>query len=401
MPQKSITELIDNAGLDKERLPHTIYTQTPEKEDSYSYKELVEAIFSHLYYQPLDSLRIHEEVIEPSKQALLKKICGDDGGDGGEEKGPQKGDLKAGKKVGSFTWPVLISRSLKEEIRKGLLLGNLAWDQFRDTTITPDTLDDSEDGKAHVVLDGTHRTVSLREVGNEKRVKKIPVLVFDYYDHCVELSHWCRLTPLHSLEKNRTSFKGLVEDGTLMELEGKTPLDIKEENPIPLVACNGKCYTFREYHNIPLERLPTINIDYELSKKYLEVDTGGVGEMTSYLGFEQAKDFISTPENIVVFPRKLSKMDVIRIVWDNKVFPRKTTRHVFSFRVFNLPLKLPVLCDETASLREDLMAFVREENVALHLRYLGHNIHLPEDNDRYYEEHMFKFTWEEPDHAGH
>ena len=398
MPQKSINDLINNAGLDKERLPRTIYTQTPEKEDSYGYKKLVETIFSHLYYRPLDSLRIHEEVIEPSKQALLKKICGDDRR--GEEEA-HSGEGRDNKKEGRFTWPVLISRSLKEEIRKGLLLGNFAWDQFRGTTITPDTLDDSKDGNSHIVLDGTHRTVSLREVGSEKRVKKIPVLDFDYYDDCVELSHWCRLTPSHSLEKHREPLQALVERGILVELEGQTPLDIEEENPIPLISCDGKCYTFREYHSIPQEQFPPINRDYELSKEYLELDTGSEKEKTSYLGFEQAKAFIDTPGNIVVFPRKLSKMDVIRIVWESRVFPRKTTRHVFSFRVFNLPLKLSLLCDEKSSLQEDLKAFVREKVVTLHLQYLGHNIHLPEDGDRYYEEHMFKFTWEESDHAGH
>jgi len=232
-------------------------------------------------------------------------------------------------------------------------------------------------------------------------LKKIPVLSFDYHLDNIDLSHRCRVTSLHSLGEHTAPFEELVSKGVLVELEDVRPGDIKEENDRPIIACGEFCYTFREYHDVPAARLPPKERDYELSKLYLEVDSDDLDQRTEYLGFEQAQEHLGAMGKIVVFPRKLSKIDVIKVVWDDRVFPRKTTRHVFSFRVFNHPIKLSMLCENGGSLKEDLKAVVLEKGRKLHLVYLGRHVRIAEDNNRYYEEPMFKFVWGDADHAGH
>lgn len=377
MGSNTMNQLIQESGLDSGKLPGTIYTLSPLAEDFLGNQELVEFIFQHLQYHSLDSLRIHEEVIEASKRKLVKTICGE------------------GKDDGWFTWPVQVSRTLTREILNGLNEGKFHKADFKGSNIPLGHLEGSADGDALIVLDGTHRTVSLKEIRQRLGLVKIPTLVYDYYLDNIGLTHWCRVTSITALERQGNTVQKLVEEGVLVKLEGCTLEDIKEENPIPLITCGHDCYTFSQYHAPAVGRLPPKNRDYELSKLHLEVDSKDPVQSTEYLGFEQAREHLGAEGKIVVFPRKLSKMDVIRIVWKDKVFPRKTTRHIFTFRVFNLPIRLSWLRESEGDLWEDLRRFAREEKKTLSLQYLGRRIYLPEDNNRFYEEHMFKFLWEE------
>jgi len=257
---------------------------------------------------------------------------------------------------------------------------------------------ENEKGDFHIVLDGTHRTACLWELAEKYGFKKAPVLMFDYLGNRgkeVKLGHWCRLTPWQSLNEKRKSFENLVADGILTKLEDN-PYMLQENNKLPLVVRGGELYTFQEYLNsqpkakeIPLSR------DYELSKMYLEVNTGVPEKDTCYVEFEEAKKWVEVPEKVVVLPRKLSKLDVLGVTCQKKVFPRKTTRHIFPFRVFNLPIKFSFLKKEEGTIREDLRTLVEEEDITLHLVYLGKEIYLKEEKGRFYEEHMFKFEKEE------
>jgi len=407
MSCKNVKEILEASGFTGGELPKTILTLTPDGDNNHGHGELVEAIFSHLDYLPLEKLRIHEEVIKPARRALAKKI---------------RRDME-------FTWPLLVSLELKEEIEAGISEGRLHEDDFRNRIMDPAHLDCNE-GRCRIVLDGTHRTESIRYLSREFGINKAPVLQFKYgndpvegvMDDSVGLSPWCRSTPAGSMKAPKKTFGELVGEGVLVKVGPATPDFVRdkrdnrdkiEENSIPLIAYDGTCYTFGEYlHDAPHEvevthEMDTSSVvskpvkravkrDYELSKEYLEVDSDENVEGTEYLGFEGAIEAMEDTQRIVVFPRNVTKLDVIELAWAGDVFPRKTTRHVFSFRVFDLPIELTRLVKEEGSLKDDLYDVVRNRGRNLYLNYLGKNIHIMEGKkERFYPDHMFKFVWED------
>ncbi len=375
MSGKSLTELIPKSK-NGERLSELICTIHPHGDIEHRHRELADLVCSHLCYYPLDDLRIHEEVLEQNLDGIVSS-------------------MKASE---TCTWPILVSLPLGEEMEQGVKAGiftRAAIDAIRASTEVKDL---AADERARIVLDGTHRTGSLRRLvdNGDYPLVKAPVLSFPYHKQKdVGLSHWCRITPVESLVKEGKDIDTLVGQGYLKKLSGTTPADIKEENEIPLATYHDECYTFSQYHKPPSEKKPTIDRDYELSKECLEVDKGEEEAITRYEGYDEAKDFIHNAEKVVVVPRKLEKLDVIHIVWRSRFFTRKTTRHVFPFRVFDLPIALELLTRKEGTLLEDLKTTVAWMGKPLHVIYIGHHLKVEEDKDRFYYEPMFKFSWEE------
>jgi hypothetical protein len=148
-----------------------------------------------------------------------------------------------------------------------------------------------------------------------------------------------------------------------------------------IISPNNRAYTFNERLSSQIEyyRLKEVEDRFAIGKK---VNTG----LADYNVEKQAFELLNTKDTVIVFPRPLKKQDVIDVAMRGEVFPPKTTRHIFEFRVFNIDVLPSDL--QTTNGKKELEQKIWTTHNKRKLYYIGKNIVV----DRYYAEHMFRFS---------
>ncbi len=228
------------------------------------------------------------------------------------------------------------------------------------------------DGASGVILDGMHRWGLLRTF----RFRYVPVLRFDYLaDRAIRLDVWCRLLQ----DVTPGGFASAAELFGLREVP--VPLaGIAKRTGALIVGPDNQVYRFPLQED-PVSTLRRLNaFEGELGMR-LKLQTS----RARYVAEQTALEQMLHPMVVATFPPPLTKQDVVAIAAAGQVFPAKTTRHIFPWRVFDVHVTLHQLQD--APTAEGLEDAVRAEHAALNLRYLGRQVTL----DRLYEEPMFQF----------
>ena len=229
------------------------------------------------------------------------------------------------------------------------------------------------DQRTGVILDGMHRYGLLKDFC----FFYVPVQHIDYVNNDqILLDVWCRYIKQVTEDEFSLVSRECGLEEVPFSIEG-----IKERKSALIISPNNRAYTFNERLNPQMEyyKLKKVEDRFAIGRK---VSTG----LADYNVEKEALSLLNTPDTVVVFPRPLSKQDVIDVAMRGEVFPPKTTRHIFQFRVFNievLPMELQVSKSKQA-LEEKILRTHKKRK----LFYIGKGITV----DRYYAEHMFRFS---------
>jgi|GEM_PF-5792546 len=229
------------------------------------------------------------------------------------------------------------------------------------------------DKETGVILDGMHRYGLLKDFC----FFYVPVQHIDYVNNDqILLDVWCR----YIKQVTEEEFSLVARECALEEVPFSLET-IRERKCAMVISPNGRAFTFNERLSPQIEyyKLKDVEDRFAIGRK---VSTG----LADYNVETEALGFLNKPDTVVVFPRPLSKQDVIDVAMRGEVFPPKTTRHIFQFRVFNidvLPMDLQVSKSKQA-LEEKIWKNQKKRK----LFYIGKGITV----DRYYAEHMFRFS---------
>jgi hypothetical protein len=205
----------------------------------------------------------------------------------------------------------------------------------------------------------------------------VPVQHIDYiHNDEILLDVWCR----YIKQVREEEFSLVVRECGLEEVPFSLEA-IKDRKSALILSPNNRAFTFNERLSPQMEyyKLKEVEDRFAIGRK---VSTG----LAEYNVEKEALGFLNQPDTVVVFPRPLSKQDVIDVGMRGEVFPPKTTRNIFQFRVFNIDV-LPMDLQASKS-KEALQEKVWKAHKKRKLFYIGKGIAV----DRFYAEHMFRFS---------
>lgn len=232
---------------------------------------------------PLDSLYIHEEIVERNLDFLLKSL----------------------KSSGFQRDPIIV------------------------------------DSSSGVILDGMHRFSAIQKLG----LKYIAVAKVDYFDPQIFLRRWFRLFPQKSLPSNFISRvqKILQLYDFPIDKRALHPKDLNEsllpdKKTVKIwVKQDGILEISLDLKGIPLTER------FNLLKRLEEDISSFLKSPPLYQAENQALGSLKTEgHKIVLGTPHIDKNDVVRVAREGKVFPPKTTRHIIPARplFLNVPLRL-------------------------------------------------------------
>jgi hypothetical protein len=228
------------------------------------------------------------------------------------------------------------------------------------------------DKDSGVVLDGMHRFTLLTDFC----FKYVPVQLLDYQTNDdIILDVWCR----NIMDVDVDEFNHLASKLNMEEVNMSWN-QLKERKEAIVISPENKFLKFADKYESKDEyyKLKELEMHLGMPKKY----TIGRAE---YGVEEEMQNVMDIPDSVTMFPRCLTKREVVEVATRGEVFPPKTTRHIFPYRVYNIDIR-PSDLQDAASL-EELASKIQNENQNRELYYIGRGITI----DRYYGEHMFKF----------
>ncbi len=252
------------------------------------------------------------------------------------------------------------------------------------------------------ILDGMHRWQVLT------CHKYIPIQEIAKYskNRGIRVGVWCRV--IKEMKKNdiglintilkRCGMSTLQKIGKLPKDPTEIELEIRARKNMILISPDREYYQFKTAGNLVQEFKDMVKLEQFFGNNIL-------GRTKFYETERNTLKLIGKPNNILIFPRPMTKHDVIRITLRTKkgieeskplteVLPPKSSRHVFQLRIFNINIPLRDLNSDKSStqLTNELHKRLQSQRIL----YLGKDVDW-EDRphykglDRHYEEHMFKF----------
>jgi len=218
------------------------------------------------------------------------------------------------------------------------------------------------DKHTNVVLDGTHRVRCFQELG----FKYILASMVNYRDDRIKLKNWYRV-----LGGDPTLIRSLALDFGFRKVSN-TKINL-EKNPGGdlIVAVNGELFIYDGSDDIYEKYCYLREYEKTLYDEGIHIDY--VHEDEALAAYKDGKNIIITP--------KLSKDDVVFYATRGKVFPPKTTRHIFPLRPLFLDVPLTYFMDRGKH-KSDIDRIIA--------RYLLGRIYVKTRGrmtiDRYYEE---------------
>ncbi len=213
----------------------------------------------------------------------------------------------------------------------------------------------------HVVLDGTHRVKCLERLG----YKRIPAVLVDYLDERIRLRNWYRV-----LSGDIGIIWRVAKDFSFVETQYRSWYAREGVIDRIVLASNKGTLVYMGEGDI-------YDV-YCLLKKFEEkLRVSGVG--IEYIHEEEAVSLVEKGKTIIITP-KLSKLDIIRNARAGRVFPPKTTRHIFPVRPLFIEVPLDLLGEPKFGVDSEA---IMEKSLSrrLHIK-MGGRITI----DRFYEE---------------
>ncbi len=175
-------------------------------------------------------------------------------------------------------------------------------------------------------------------------------------------------------------------------------LEIRSRKNMILIGPNREYYQFKTPGNLVHEFQDMVKLEHFFGNRIL-------GQTKLYETEGNALKIIGQPKTVVMFPRPVTKRDVIRITQRTKkgieqslplteVLPAKSSRHIFQLRIFNVNIPLDDLNSPRSptQLTTELHKRLQKQRII----YLGNDVDWSSQPhykslDRHYDEHMFKF----------
>jgi len=219
-----------------------------------------------------------------------------------------------------------------------------------------------------IVLDGMHRLELLRIFC----FRYIPAQLVEYENKNnnkdnVSIDAWYRIIK----DVGKDKFSQCTKEFNL-EMVNMSMDEIDEREKAVIIFSEEKFYMFSENLSLRNEYCKLKELEEYLGRAEYDIQVKIESEM-------------KIPNSVAIFPKVLSKTNVIKTACRKKVFPPKTTRHIFQYRVYNIDVSLKDL--QYAKSPEVLADSLRKKNKGRELYYMGRDIQV----DRFYKEHMFKF----------
>lgn len=199
------------------------------------------------------------------------------------------------------------------------------------------------DEKTSVVLDGMHRT----EVARLLKLKFVLAMKVNYSDSRIQLGTWTRV------------IQGKLEFAlNLAEVEFGPPRQGESSSLLTVSGMQGS-KTFN------LQGRDTLEKYLQLNRFIEKLQSNSVGKFreTKYEAHPSLDD-----EHVALIPPVITKAEVIETAKARRVFPPKSTRHVFPVRVFFASLPRRLL--ETGPLSDDeseraVLAYLRTKGTVI------------------------------------
>jgi len=193
------------------------------------------------------------------------------------------------------------------------------------------------DEKSFVVLDGMHRLEALKKLG----LKLAPCLLVDYKDERIIAGKWVREAYLRRNFNIGDLFNYIISN---IESERILTIKVQEElfsNKELVEILKKNFFILAENVLLYVENIG-IEKNIEIIKKLDEKMS-----VTKYISFEDFCEFKKKYTGLIFFSgRLIEKSEVIDFAKRGKLFPAKTTRHIFPYRVKNLKIPLSLLIEQ-------------------------------------------------------
>ena len=179
------------------------------------------------------------------------------------------------------------------------------------------------DENTGVVLDGTHRVQCLRELG----YKYVLAAFVDYRDPRIRIKNWYRVL--------RGDVKNIIEYARRLGFREQASPDVRSYiNGRAIVICvGGKLYVYDTTDDVYHQYIKL----RELERTLLTV-----GFSIDFVHEDVALDECLGGGTVILTP-KIAKEDVVRNALSGRLFPPKTTRHIFPIRPLTIDLPLRYL----------------------------------------------------------
>ncbi len=207
------------------------------------------------------------------------------------------------------------------EIEKSLMAQILNSKMFRHPIIV--------DKETNVILDGMHR----HKIALQLRLRYIPVIYVKYQDPSIRILRWWRASKV----EDKKIVLNLISNFMLKEIKASEFDKIKNSASL-IILYNNKVFvddkekdSLESYKNV--KEIENNLITVKKSVKYIREDALSLGSINY--------------SNIILFTGKIiSKDEVKNHALIGKLFPHKSTCHVFPARVYNVNLDLEMLKSE-------------------------------------------------------
>ena len=190
------------------------------------------------------------------------------------------------------------------------------------------------DRRTHLALDGMHRLESLRSLGAKYGV----CAEFDYSDESVKIERWLR-TMIAPSRKLVSTIIAKFEMDSCSNLQTAIRRVETGRSGIALLSSRESCVGGTGW-----------NIS-DLYRKIGEVDVLCEKSRTELQFSRESEKFnlFSSESVVTIFPKRLSKNDVLRIARRNELLPYKTTRYFVPVRPMGIYFPISFLRNRSLS----------------------------------------------------
>lgn len=189
------------------------------------------------------------------------------------------------------------------------------------------------DGKSHVVLDGVHRVVALRNL----RINRVPACLVDYENPNIKICSWYRTLTGASPEK----ILALISKSDI----ATTRVEDFDEDLIG-VSPNVAAIRFINQTFLIRAKFGNVREAYDIIGR-IEQSIKGSGLKVRYETERDAiEDLQKRRVDAVLCTPRLNKSEIVKAALSGEVFASKATRHIIPARVMNVNVPLALLRDQ-------------------------------------------------------